>query len=375
MPERPGLRLIAAMNIAFYAPLKAPHHPVPSGDRLMARQLIAALGIAGHAVSVVSDLRSFLPASDSPTGEREAKAEREIARISALWRAGGTPDLWLSYHPYYKAPDLIGPPLCRQFDIPYLTVETSYSGRRNLGRWAEAQDRVLDGVRLAAANICLTARDMQGLAQAAPEARLVRLSPFIDPTPYLKRPPQPQAGRMITVAMMRSGDKLSSYRALAQALGQILPRPFTLGIIGDGPERAEVEQIFGGELGSRVTWHGQKSEDEIAELLATASLYVWPGHGEAYGLAYLEAQAAGLPVVAEDVAGVAEAVADGRSGVLVPSGDTNAFALAVCNLLADEDKRARLAAGARRFVTEERSIETIAGKLDDIIRSCTGDRG
>src|SRR4051812_22263565 len=52
---------LRVMNIAFYAPLKSPHHPVPSGDRLMARQLMAALTLAGHSVTVASEFRSFLP--------------------------------------------------------------------------------------------------------------------------------------------------------------------------------------------------------------------------------------------------------------------------------------------------------------------------
>ncbi|RWX77352.1 glycosyltransferase [Neorhizobium lilium] len=361
------------MNIAFYAPLKSPHHPVPSGDRLMARQLMAALTLAGHKVTVVSELRSFLPSADSATEARDREAEQEIGRISGLWAASGTPDLWVSYHPYYKAPDLLGPALCRRFDIPYMTAETSYSGRRNVGCWAQAQERVLDGGRLAAANICFTERDRAGLAQAAPDARLVRLAPFIDPQPYLVRSPEPEANHLMTVAMMRPGDKLSSYEALAAALRLILDLPWTLGIVGDGPAREQIERLFAGELANRVVWHGQKDRAEIADLLATAALYLWPGHGEAYGLAYLEAQAAGVPVVAEAVAGVPEAVADGRSGILTPPGDAKAYASAIASLLRDDQTRTRLAAGARRFVTEERAIGIIAGQLNDIVvRACEG---
>jgi glycosyltransferase involved in cell wall biosynthesis len=360
------------MNIAFYAPLKSPGHPVPSGDRLMARQLIAALELAGHSVEVVSEFRSFLPSPDSSTEQRDADAAGEIDRISAAWGSTARPDLWICYHPYYKAPDLLGPPLCRRFDIAYVTVETSYSSRRNIGRWAEAQEAVLNGVRLAAVNICLTERDRLGLAQAAPDARLVHLPPFIDATPFLARQPAPQPGRLMTVAMMRPGDKLSSYAALADALSRIHHLPWTLCVIGDGPVRPEVEQLFSGPIQDRVQWLGQKSQAEIAELLSTAWVYVWPGHGEAYGLAYLEAQAAGAPVVAEAVAGVPEAVADGRSGVLTPPEDAGATARAIEHLLQDADQRRRLGQGARDFVTAERSIEVAAGRLHEIITSCMG---
>jgi glycosyltransferase involved in cell wall biosynthesis len=362
------------MNIAFYAPLKSPHHPVPSGDRLMARQLMAALGLAGHQVTVASEFRAFLPQPDSDTAARDAEAGRQIVRISELWRATGKPGLWICYHPYYKAPDLIGPQLCRQFGIPYITVETSYSQRRNIGQWVEAQECVLDGVRLAAGNICLTARDREGLEQVAPDARLVCISPFIDARPYLDRVPAPRPHQLITVAMMRPGDKLSSYRALAEALGLITQLPWTLHVVGDGPARPEVEALFAEIPEGRIVWHGQESQAEIAVLLSEASVFVWPGHGEAYGLAYLEAQAAGLPVVAQAVAGVPEAVADGRSGLLTPPGDIAAYAAAIALLLTDQDRRQRLAAGARSFVTGERSMELMAERLDGIVRACTGDK-
>jgi glycosyltransferase involved in cell wall biosynthesis len=362
------------MNIAFHAPLKSPHHPVPSGDRLMARQLIAAVELAGHSATVVSDFRSFLPSADSPVGERDAEAAEEVERISARWEATGKPDLWICYHPYYKAPDLIGPELCRRFAIPYVTIETSYSARRNLGHWAQAQDLVLEGARMAAANICLTERDLQGLEPYVPKDRLFRLAPFIQAAAYLTRTPAPQPGRLITVAMMRSGDKLSSYTALAAALQEIADLPWTLAVIGDGPARAEVEQLFSRHLAGRVEWLGQKNQDEIAALLSISSIYVWPGHGEAYGLAYLEAQAAGLPVVAESVAGVPEAVADGRSSLLTSPGDHHAYAQAIGFLLQDAQERQRLAQGARAFVATERDIAAASARLDHIITSCRKDR-
>src|SRR5258707_6796992 len=122
------------MMIAFYAPLKTPDHPVPSGDRQMARLLIAALNMSGHDARIVSRLRSYLPGPGAETlAEMGAQARLEVERIAALWQVSGPPSLWLSYHPYYKAPDLIGPPLTRAFGIPYVTAEASHSSRRNVG--------------------------------------------------------------------------------------------------------------------------------------------------------------------------------------------------------------------------------------------------
>lgn len=357
------------MRIAFYAPLKSPDHPVPSGDRLMARQLRAALERKGHKVEIASQLRAFHATPDRRLPDLEAQAAAEHDRLATLWSAQGPPDLWFAYHPYYKAPDLIGPRLCRLFDIPYVTAEASYSQRRNIGVWTEQQGLLLDIVADAAVNICLTERDRAGLAAAVPGARLARIVPFIDPGRFAALQPAPEPGRLVTVAMMREGDKIASYEALAaalHALSTLAERPWRLSIAGDGPARSAVEQIFA-PFGDRIEWHGECSPDAIAGLLARACLYVWPGHGEAYGLAYLEAQAAGLPVVAEHVAGVPEVVEDGRTGLLVAPGDPKALAAAILRLLDDEAERGRLGAAARQFVLEERSLDAIAGTLSDIL--------
>ncbi len=122
--------------------------------------------------------------------------------------------------------------------------------------------------------------------------------------------------RLVTVAMMRPGDKLESYRMLARALALIVRRPWRLTVIGDGPARDEVRAMFADFGQHRVEWLGQKQAAEIEELLGQGGTYVWPGTGEAYGIAYMEAQAAGLPVVAQATAGVPEVVQDGVTGML-----------------------------------------------------------
>ncbi|MFB9949299.1 glycosyltransferase family 4 protein [Rhizobium puerariae] len=361
------------MKIAFYSPLKPPTHPVPSGDRLMARLLIQALGMAGHDVEIVSEFRSFMPvAGMSEFAGRQQAAEREIARLEEEWASRGKPDLWFCYHPYYKAPDLLGPALCRHFGLPYVTAEASYSSRRNQGAWASSQAEMLKAVEMAAVNLCFTDRDERGLRAAAPRARFERLSAFIDATAFLAREPKPCPFRLITVAMMRAGDKLSSYKALAEGLGLLRERPWMLDVVGDGPGREEVEMAFRQIAPDRVRWHGVKNPDEIADLLSAASLYVWPGHGEAYGLAYLEAQAAGLPVVAEEVAGVPEVVVHGRTGLLTPPGDVGAYASAIDRLLRSEQERQAMATEARRFAGSERSIERAVSRLQDILTRYIG---
>ncbi len=356
------------MKIAFYSPLKSPNHPVPSGDRLMARLLMAALVKAGHQVEIASEVRAFLPDASADAIETRAAAMNvERARISALWRERGAPDVWFCYHPYYKAPDLMGPALAREFGIGYVTAEASYSARRNNGLWADMQQQVLDAIEQASVNICLTRRDLEGLAAASPGASLALLPPFIDPGLFLEKPLRPEPRRLITVAMMRSGDKMDSYVMLADALSRLTHLPWQLSVVGDGPRAADVRALFGGFDADRIVWYGEKSAAEIAALLSKAALYVWPGCGEAYGLAYLEAQAAGLPVVAQEIAGVPEVVLDGRTGLLTSPGDIDAYAQAIERLLANDAQRRALAGAARSFAVEERSLERAAVRLSAIL--------
>ncbi|OCO99211.1 MULTISPECIES: glycosyltransferase family 4 protein [unclassified Ensifer] len=353
------------MKIAFYAPLKSPDHPVPSGDRLMARQLMAALQADGHEVAVVSELRSFLAApSADEFHQLEREADAEIARVRGTWQRDGAPDLWFCYHPYYKAPDLLGPVLAAEFSMPYVTAEASYSMRRNEGVRAIAQRHVLTAIEQATVNICLTRRDRDGLLEAAPACRHAMLAPFIDATPFVSTRDRSNDGcRMVAVAMMRSGDKMDSYRMLAKSLAFIADSPWVLTVVGDGPCREEVQQAFAALPSSRLQWLGEKKAAALPGILASGDLYVWPGCGEAYGLAYLEAQATGLPVLAQRTAGVPEVVRHGETGILTPEGDVGAYAAAMRDLIGDPVRRRQLGAAARRFVHEERSFPAAAQRL------------
>jgi glycosyltransferase involved in cell wall biosynthesis len=357
------------MKIAFYAPLKSPDHPVPSGDRLMARQLVQALRIAGHDVEIASHLRSFHATPETALPELEHAVDEEIQRLSSAWETEAPPDLWFCYHPYYKAPDLIGPALVRRFSIPFVTAEASYSVRRNIGCWARHQEILKGQLEDAALNFCFTARDEAGLRAAVPRARLARIAPFIDATPFADLDGIHEDGRLVTVAMMRPGDKMQSYVSLAEALHMVRSDRWRLTIVGDGPEREVVKGLFSTLPQDRIEWLGELPREGVMAQLVRASAFVWPGYGEAYGLAYLEAQAAGLPVVACRIAGVPEVVEHGRTGLLTPPGDPEALANAIDSLIDDKLLKRSLGAAARDFVLSERSQEVIARQISSLLLS------
>ena len=367
------------MRIAFHAPLKAPDHPVPSGDRQMARLLLAALRMGGHTAEVVSTFRSFLPAPDAGRLRAvEAAAEREAGRIAASWETEGPPDLWFCYHPYYKAPDLLGPRLAARFGLPYAAAEASHAGKRAHGPWAAWHQANAAALREADRQVCFTPRDAEGLAGMVPPDRIVMLPPFIDAPPF---GPAARATRhsgpveLVTAAMMRAGDKARSFAFLAAALGALPPGlDWRLTVVGDGPEREAVRAMFAGLPVGRIAWAGERDAAGVAGAMAGADLYVWPGFGEAYGIAYLEAGASGLPSLAMDCGGIGSVVADGATGMLTPEGDLGAYARALAALIGDPARRRTLGAEARRMVLGERTVARAAEILSGALATLRQDR-
>ena len=123
-------------RVAFYAPLKPPDHPVPSGDREMARNLMAAIAAGGGQVDLVSHCRVHDKTGDAACqAEARARAATEIARLVPALGADGTA-LWVTYHNYYKAPDLIGPAVSAALGIPYVQIESTRAHKRLTGPWA-----------------------------------------------------------------------------------------------------------------------------------------------------------------------------------------------------------------------------------------------
>jgi glycosyltransferase involved in cell wall biosynthesis len=127
-------------------------------------------------------------------------------------------------------------------------------------------------------------------------------------------------------------------------------------IVGDGELRADLQsraQELG--LGDRVLFTGARAD--VPDLLASFDVFAFPSLFEGLCVAVIEAQAAGVPVVATPVGGIRETVVDGETGLLVPPRDPGALAQAIRRLLDDRDLAARLAAEARRRVRERFSVE------------------
>ncbi|MGH3000202.1 MAG: glycosyltransferase family 4 protein, partial [Gaiellaceae bacterium] len=117
-------------------------------------------------------------------------------------------------------------------------------------------------------------------------------------------------------------------------------------VAGDGDERARLEAV----AGPRVRFLGAQPRKRVLELFRAADASILSSSWENFPHTVVEALAAGTPVIATDVGGVAEVVVDGENGLLVPAGDGAALAEAVRRYFDDEHLRARLRAHAAESV-------------------------
>jgi glycosyltransferase involved in cell wall biosynthesis len=236
-----------------------------------------------------------------------------------------------------------------------------YTARRSRAG-ASAVARALGAARLVLAN-------SQGIAElsaqnGARETRVVHLGADLA---MGQRPRTPDGERsLVTVAHLvarkRHGDVL---RALA-VLGDRYPR-LRYRVIGDGPERAALEGLAARlEVTERVDFLGQLAPAEAIETARSSTLFVMPSTDEAFGVAYIEAMAAGVPAIGcRGEPGPEELAAAGDGMVLVPPGDIERLTQRIDELLSDPHRlreagmRAR-ATVAGHFTWERCGQQTLA---------------
>jgi glycosyltransferase involved in cell wall biosynthesis len=141
----------------------------------------------------------------------------------------------------------------------------------------------------------------------------------------------------------------------------------SLHVVGTGPELSRLEKLAKKlQLADRVQFLGHVSFERLAVEYRMADVFCLPSRQEGFGIVFLEAMAAGLPIVAARAAAVPELVADGECGILVPPGDAPALAEALERLLADAKERRRLGDAGRRRVERYDAPKVAAQFLDAI---------
>ncbi len=376
----------SAPQIAFYAPLKSPRHPTPSGDRKIAQLFFSALQQAGFDVQLASQLRSFDKKGDALRQQRLiAVAKKEAKRIIKRWRTQNfKPCAWFSYHLYYKAPDLIGPIICQQLNIPYLVAEASWAIKHANGPWSLYHQQLDKALQIASKVICINPIDKIAITDyyaANAGKKVVSMNAFIDDLPqdtlvtdketlatnYALNAKKPW---LICIAMMRSGDKHRSYQQLCQVIHK-LESPYQLLMVGDGEMREQVEQLFA-DLND-VKFCGTLNSHQLNSLLPHCDLLVWPAINEALGMVFLEAQRAGVAVIAGDQGGVSSIVKHNHSGMLSDAYNSTVMAANIQQILSDPSRLAQLKSNTQPYIAKNHSLAASAKQLTVIIQHATED--
>jgi glycosyltransferase involved in cell wall biosynthesis len=139
-------------------------------------------------------------------------------------------------------------------------------------------------------------------------------------------------------------------------------------LIGDGPLEDRLrERAARPDLEGRVFFAGH--QDEIATLLPAFNLFAFPSRWEGFGLAAVEAMAAGLPVVGTATDGLREVVENGKTGVLVPPGDVNCLARALSELVRDPERARCMGAAGRVRAFDRFGAERMAAEVVSLYRA------
>ena len=369
------------MRIALYTPSDDPEATTGWGAQHLVHLLSRALDVAGHQAFAPSEFRSDVGHDEGRRqGALERRAVKRATRLVATYRdlpSTARPEAWLTCNLRHTAPDLIGPVVAETLGIPYLLVGASYARAEAGGAQARWLTYAARAIARARAVLSFTDEDEKSVRPLiSSTAQLYRLAPFLDPVPYraaerdeVRRslaealPLDPARPWLLAVAPMCPGAVLASWRLLGRSLGLIADPPWQLLAVGDDEARALVEEELAPIGPGRVVFAGAVEDERLPSVYAACDLYVWPAYREALSMAVLGAQAAGLPVVAQDWPGPAAIVADRETGLLTPHNDSVAFAGAVVELSTKAEKRRAMGAAAAARVRDRHGLESAAATL------------
>jgi len=163
--------------------------------------------------------------------------------------------------------------------------------------------------------------------------------------------------------------RLVAYKRIDLAVQACTSLGVRLRVVGDGPELAKLKR----EAGSTVEFLGRLEDEEVRGLMARCRALLWPGE-EDFGLAPVEAQAAGRPVIAYGAGGALETVTDGETGILFRPQNVDALMDAIRNFDDARFDRRALRKNAERFDTRN-FVGRMTAQLEAAVAAHRGQAG
>jgi len=138
-----------------------------------------------------------------------------------------------------------------------------------------------------------------------------------------------------------------------------------LWIAGEGPLRSDLEsQVLRSDLGIRVKFLGTVSRADLPKLLASSDIFVRTSRSEGLGVSFLEAMAAGIPVIATPVGGITDFLRDRETGLFCKVDDPKDLAEKVKELAGNEDLREKVVRNARELIREKYTWEKVSEQMN-----------
>jgi phosphatidyl-myo-inositol dimannoside synthase len=364
------------MRIAFYAPFKPIWHKNPSGDLIIARSIVGFLKKQGHTINVQSSLRArwiyFKPWLWLLFILEFIKCLKQVHK--------NPPDIWLTYHTYYKAPDLIGPWICKIIGIKYVIFQGIYSTKRKR-KLKTILGFYMNRAALVRADHVFTNKlsDFKNLKRIISKEKLSYIKPGITPHKIKRDESRGLQLRrqwglefcpvILSAAMFRDDVKTEGLSWLINCCETLvdLNIEFHLVIAGSGKMENKLKMIAQKHIPGKHTFVGKIDRNEMYGFYSAGDVFAFPGIRESLGMVYLEAQSCGLPVVAFKNGGIPEVVEDKETGFLVPMYDSKAFSDILAHLLTHNDICKQLGVNARSHVIKSHDIDINYKKFEKIL--------
>lgn len=269
----------------------------------------------------------------------------------------------------------LGIPLCVTYHGSDVLRKSRSLARGSLGdrQWLALRSRM---ARSSAAHICVSNYVATALRKLGfPQERIVVHYIGVDTSRYKSMPLTERSG-LLFVGRLEPNKGCAAAIEVASAL-QKRGEPARLSVIGDGSQRAELEQLAS-KLRARVDFLGAQTSDRVAAAMSRARLLCAPsgpdrsGASEGFGRVVIEAEASGLPVVAYATGGIPEALKQGETGWAVSTDDLAGLVVRASGLFKDDAEWQRMSTNGLRFVAQNFELRHQTRLLEAIYDRCVG---
>ena len=365
------------MNIAYYMPFKAMGHPNPSGDLILGTEIFGHLQDSNNRVEIASTLRTrWIYYKPIKLIKLYTERKNIVKKLQA-----SAPDIWLSYHSYYKAPDLLGPYCSDKLNIPYVIFQGIYSTKRRK-KLSTLPGFLLNTYALQRADHIFANKrqDLINLARIIPPEKLTYIAPGIHPQNFTYKEEERRKLRpmwasgdeivIMTAAMMRQGVKTEGISRVIQSCADLRNKGLKLQLIiaGDGECKHQLEQQASRLMPKKVHFLGKIPRQQLYKYYSSADIFAFPGIQESLGMVYLEAQACRLPTVAFDDWGAKEAIRPGETGLLSPAAEPELFTANIERLALNKNLRQALGNSGEKHIRTNHNITKNYALLEDKLR-------